>query len=132
MERVTEDNIDDMLNRYIAARGGLFNEDTNSEAMFVCVGKYRGAYILSTWQGPVWVGVQNATARWTRNGCPFKSMLDALNEVIHPKNHPLNRDLAVYYFEDSVLMLRWLADYLRDCKSAGDFLLYEPDVFCGN
>lgn len=32
-------------------------------------------------------------------------------------------DLAAYYFDDSVLMFRWLADKIESYKSSGDFLI---------
>jgi hypothetical protein len=123
MERVTTENIDDYMKRYSVARGGELNEDTDSEAAFVVLAQYRGAYILNTGLGPLWIGVQNASARWTDDGKPFQSVLAAL-EAAMTSSHPTAMGAAVYYSEDSVERLRWLADQLEEFKKAGTFLLW--------
>lgn len=123
MQRVTTENLDSLLKRYTEARGGELNEETNSEAMFVVLGKYSGAYILNTALGPLWIGVQNATARWTDGGKPFESVRAAIEDVM-TSNYPPAKFAAVFYSDDSVALLRWLADQIEEFKKAGDFLLY--------
>ena len=82
MERVTTENLTDYLERYSAARGGELNEETDSEAAFVVLAQYCGAYILNTAFGPLWIGVQNATARWADDGKPFPSMRAAIESAM--------------------------------------------------
>lgn len=123
MERVTAGNLDEYLARYSAARGGELNEETDSEAAFVVIAQYRGAYILNTGLGPLWIGAQNATSRWTDGGMPFASVRAAL-EAAMTSDHPTARGLGVYYSEDSVERLRWLANRLEEFKKSGTFLLF--------
>lgn len=120
---VTADNLDQMVERYSVARGGELNENTNSEARFVAIAQYRGAYILSTGLGPVWIGIQNASARWTEDGHAFASVRSAI-QAIWDNRHPTAMRAAVYYFDDSSRMLRWVADRIDEYKRSGDFLLH--------
>lgn len=124
MRHVTKENLDEFLKLYAEARGGEENEDTNSEAMFVVVSKYRGIYFLSTGLGPLWIGLQNASARWTNGGKPFSTVRAAIEGVTN-NHHPLSTDLAVFYSEDSISRLRWLADRIEEYKNGGDFLLWK-------
>lgn len=123
MEKVTVESIDHFVSLYSVARGGETNEETESEAMFVLATKYKGAYLLSTWPAPLWIGVQNAKARWSTNGKPFASVRAAIEAVL-TAHDPESLHLAVYYSTDSVERLRWLADQIEANKAAGDFLLY--------
>lgn len=123
MEQVTAENLDDYLKRYSAARDGELNEETDSEAAFVVLAQYRGAYILNTGLGVLWIGVQNASGRWTDGGKPFASIRAALEAAI-TSTHPTAMMAKVYYSEDSVARLRWLADRLEEFKKAGTFLLW--------
>ena len=123
MERVTEDNLVEIIASHAAARGGIDNQVTHSESAFVCIGKYCGAYVLSTFNGPMWIGLQSSTARWTDNGRPFASISHALEAILRAPDDPFYCDLAAYYFDDSVLMFRWLADKIESYKSSGDFLI---------
>lgn len=123
MELVTSENLDDYLSRYIAARGGELNQDTDSEAAFVMLAQYQGAYILNTGVGVLWIGVQNASGRWTDGGWPFATVRSAI-EAVMTNAHPTARGRAVYYSEDSVDRLRWLADKLEEFKNAGTFLMW--------
>lgn len=123
MERVTAATIDTYLKRYATARGGELNENTNSEAGFVVLSKYSGAYILNTGLGPLWIGMQNASSRWTDGGNPFASVRAALDAAM-TNPHPTAMDAAIFYSENSVERLRWLADRLEEFKKSGDFLLW--------
>jgi len=123
MERVTEENLDDYLARYSATRGGELNEETDSEAAFVVIAQHRGAYILNTGLGPVWIGAQNASSRWTDDGKPFASVRDALKSAMNNK-HPTAKGIGIYYSDDSVELLRWMADRIEEFKKAGTFLLW--------
>lgn len=123
MERVTPESLDEYLNRYSLARGGELNEFTDSEAAFIVLGKYKGAYILNTGLGPLWIGVQNASARWTDGGKPFQSVRAAIEHVM-TSEHPTSIGLALYYSEDAVERLRWLADRIDEFKKLGTFLLW--------
>lgn len=121
MELVTKENLDEIVKKYAKARGGENNEDTNSEAAFVLVSKYLGAYILNTWAGPIWIGMQNATARWTNGGKPFDSARAAIEAVMDYRGPA---KAAVYYSEDSVERLRYLANSIENFKKCGDVLLW--------
>src|SRR5574337_446711 len=124
INRVTKENLTEYIELYAKARGGEANEETESEAMFVVLAKYRGIYILSTgFLGPVWIGLQNATARWTHYGKPFPSVRAALEGVLNDA-HPLSTELAVYYSDNSVTRLRFLANQIEAYKRDGDFLLW--------
>lgn len=123
MERVTANTLDDYLVRYSAARGGELNEHTDSEAVFIAIARYRGAYILNTGMGPIWIGLQNASSRWTDDGKPFASVRAAL-EAAMTSDHPTASGLGVYYSDDSVVRLRWIAEQLEEFKKSGTFLLY--------
>lgn len=125
MELVTRENLPDYLAKYAAHRGGEMNEETASEAAFVVVTKYRGAYILHTGIGPIWIGIQSASARWSRDGrgAPFASVRAALEDALD-QSHPTARDSAVYYSENSSERLRFIADKIEEFKSSGTFLLW--------
>jgi len=125
MELVIPEDIDRYIKRYEEARGGTHNEQTSSEAMFVLVGKYSGIYMLTTGIGPIWVGLQNATARWTNKGKPFDSVQHAIDSIFSNRDiSPTNRLVQLYYSEDSAERLRWIADRIESFKASGDFLLY--------
>jgi hypothetical protein len=123
MEQVTIDTLDAFMDRYCIARGGEQNEDTDSEAMFVGIGKYSGAFMLTTGLGPMWVGLQNATARLSSdgNGTPYASVRDAVWDAL-----TLRRARApseVLYSENAEQRLQWLAGRITENKACGDFLL---------
>lgn len=131
MERVNEQTINGYLERYAVSRGGDFNEQTNSEAMFVLVGKYRGIYLLTTGKGPLWVGVSNAMARWTNGGEVFPSVRAATEVAFKDRRHPQfvalelwYSGLELWYSEDAVSRLRWIADRIAEQKASGEFLLW--------
>lgn len=125
MELVTPEEIDKFIQQYEQARGGSANEQTDSEAMFVLVGKYSGIYMLTTGIGPMWIGLQNATARWTNKGKSFDSVQHAIDSIFSNRDiSPTNRLVQLYYSEDSVERLRWIADRIEAFKASGDFLLY--------
>jgi hypothetical protein len=123
MERVTTETIDDYLRRYSTTRDGELNEDTYSEAAFVMLARYSGAYILHTGIGVVWIGLQNASSRWTDGGKPFVSVRAALEAAL-TSTHPTTAGAAVYYSEDADMRLRWLADQIEEFKASGTFLLW--------
>lgn len=124
MERVNEQTIDNYLERYTVSRGGDFNEQTNSEAMFVLVGKYRGVYLLTTGKGPLWVGVSNAMARWTNGGEVFPSVRAATGVAFKDHNHPQFVAIELWYSEDAISRLRWIAERIAEQKASGEFLLW--------
>jgi len=123
MEQVTLNNLDDLIAKYIESRGGESNENTDSEAMFIAIGKYCGAFILSTGLGPVWIGMQNATARMTNGGKPFKSVREALVAVLTSRR-PTLLGIKVIYSNNSVERLNWMADRIMENKGSGDYLIY--------
>ena len=125
MELVTNENLDDFVNKYAAHRGGELNEETASEAAFVVVAKYKGAYILHTGIGPIWIGIQSASARWSSDGkgAPFASVRAAIEDALG-QSHPTARDSAVYYSENSSERLRFVADKIEEFKGSGTFLLW--------
>lgn len=123
MIRVTLDTLDGFIAKYAAARGGELNEDTDSEAMFVCSGRFSGVYVLSTAFGPMWIGVQNATARSSSDGegAPFATVRDAVKDML---TKPGRRGSAeVFYSDDAAERLRWMADRIASFKAMGGFLL---------
>ncbi len=124
MQEVTKETIDFFVSMYSAVRDGERNESTESEAMFVAVGKYAGCFILSTGLGPMWIGVQNATARMSSDGkgAPFADARSAI-ELLLADPHPL-RKVRVFYSDNSVERMHWLADRIAEFKAAGEFLLY--------
>lgn len=101
-----------LLRRYELARGGLANENTPSEAMFVMVVQFGGVYQLTTGvAGPLWVGLQNPTARWSAGAdTPFASVMDALLTV-------LDAGAEVFYSDEAPERLRWLADRIEGMQS---------------
>lgn len=123
IKRVTAATLDDCLKRYSAIRGGELNEETFSEAAFIMLAQYRGAYILNTGLGVLWIGLQNASGRWSDGGKPFATVRSAL-EVAMKSTHPTAVGSAVYYSEDSVERLRWVADRLEEFKQQGTFLMW--------
>jgi len=123
MEQVTPSNIDDLLCRYDRARDGEMNEDTDSEAAFVFASKFGGAYTLHTGIGIFWVGLQNASARWSNGGEQFPSVRSAIESALNSTNPIQSIGGGVFYSEDSTERLRWLADRIESFKSCGSFLL---------
>lgn len=116
--QVTASNLDEMYAQYLSARGGETNEETDSEAVFMLSARFFGAYTLHNgFCSPVWIGLQNATARITDHGEPFGSVIEALEWAV--KTHPV----SVYYSDDSVERLHWLADRVRDFKAENRTIL---------
>lgn len=124
MEQVTLKNLDALLDRYANARGGELNELTHSEAMFVFRSKFGGAYILNTGLGIVWIGLQNASARWSNNGKPFPSVRAALLDVLENDSPSHSVEAGAFYSEDSVVRLRWLADQVEQYKADTSTLVH--------
>lgn len=122
--KVTENDLEEVLAKYEESRGGFDNEDTNSEAMFFFTCKYLfGAQILTHGYGPIWIGLQNATARYSNNGKGelFPDIRTALTELLHVNS--LYR-VSLYYSTDAVQRLRFIAEYIEECRDSGDFLIY--------
>ena len=123
MEQVTIENLDERLARFATLRGGEHNQETESEAMFVCCGKYSGLHVLHTGYAIVWVGVQNCSARVSNNGAQFPSVGAALKFMLELK-HPLFRGSQLYLSTDSRQLLRWMADKIDEHYAADDFLCW--------
>lgn len=111
MELVTAESLETFLQKYRKARGGELNEFTDSEAMFVAIKIHGGAYQLHTGLGIFWVGIQNASSRWSQQGLKFISVRRALEAVLD------DGAVQLYYSEDSVERLRWLAERLAEYKA---------------
>lgn len=122
MEQVTLETLDAFIERYAKARGGERNEETDSEAMFVFRSKYGGAFVLNTGLGAVWVGLQNASARCSDYGKPFPSVHAALHWAL-TSNGFTSIDSAVFYSEDSIARLRFLADQIERYRADDSVLL---------
>ena len=124
VEQVTLSNLDSFIERYAKARGGELNEETDSEAMFVFRSQFGGAYILNTGVGILWIGLQNASARWSNGGKPFPSVRAALVDVLSSASPNQAIGAGAFYSEDSVARLRWLADQVESFKASSTFLLH--------
>lgn len=112
--QVTTDNLEELVARYKSERGGENNEDTDSEVVFVLSPRFSGVYVLHHgYCRPIWVGLQNATARVTRggSGTPFASVSAALEWTLRGSLD------AVFYTDDSVERLNWLAARIKDFKA---------------
>lgn len=126
IERVTAESLDRHLELYAKVRGGIDNEQTESEAQFIFVRKYGGLYFLHAGApGPLWIGAQNATARWSADGqgSRFPSVRAAIDGVIGCRD-AMSIGQALFYTDDSVERLRWMAERIEAFKASGDFLLY--------
>lgn len=124
MIQVTLETLDAFIAKYAKARGGELNEDTDSEAMFLASGRFTGVYMLSTALSPMWIGLQNATARSSSDGkgTPFPTVRDAVQSML---TRPLAQGRAeVFYSEDAAECLRWTADRIESFKAMGGSLLY--------
>lgn len=130
MEQVTFENLESFIERYAEARGGELNELTNSEAMFVFKSQFGGMYILNTGLGIVWIGIQNASARWSNNGKYFSSIRDALYDVLS-SNDPIHSiDAGLFYSEDAASRLRMLANQNLEYKKSNEFLVQLKKDIC--
>jgi len=116
---ITLDTIDIFLEKYTVARNGALNENTDSEAMFMISGRFCGVYYLHTGLGIYWVGLQNSTGRLTQDGRgkSYESVRCALKDAL--RLYPAD----VFYSDDSVERLRWLAARVSEYKAMGGVLI---------
>lgn len=115
MERVNKIDRNHFVVRYNKARGGAGNEATASEAMFVAAEMFTGIYIYNEHLG-MWVGVSNATSRISYYGKPAPSTDEAVDRA-------LGIGFEVYYSEDPVTRLRWMADTIEKWKGLDRYRL---------
>lgn len=115
IERVTHQNLDEVVARYIAARGGENTEQTDSEAMFVAGERFRGLYFFNQ-HLKYWIGVSNASARASYNGIPAPDVRAAVARM-------LSLGHEVHYTDEVVERLRWMTDRIAEWKADSSFLL---------
>ena len=115
IELVTRKTLLSFLARCDFARNGLMNEETESEVMFVIAPTFGGIFLLHTSValGPVWIGIQNATARAMHRGTSFPSVLTALEWAV--SQYPEE----VFYTDDAAERLRWMAERVATCYASG-------------
>lgn len=128
IEQVTLTNIDSLIERFTKARGGAQNDDTTSEAMFIYLTKYAGVSMLhvSSAIGIYWIGLQNATARATKDGKPYASIKEAITRMMEG-GHVTTVGIRFFYTDNAVERLRMMAAHVEVCRKSGDFLLYSED-----
>lgn len=114
MQVVSSKNLQRYLQKYSLARGGLLYEKTYSEAMFILVCD-AGVYQLHASRRLIyWIGMQNATARWTAlNGKSFTNVEAALDQAVNAAIY----NAVLYYSEDAIERLRWIANYIEKAKN---------------
>ncbi len=128
MELVEKQGVDAYLERYSKARDGVLNENTESEAMFVMVSQYGGAYLLTTGREIMWTGIGNASARLSDNGQRYSSVQDALRVPFDDARRTGRHvGASLYYSEDLVSRLTFLAELIAKFKADPSFLLIVED-----
>lgn len=125
IEVVTNGRVQHYLDLYAASRGGLENQDTNSEAAFILHGPYCGANMITVGREIMWTGLQNASARISNDGNPWGSIEDAIKFAMTARIPRLVHSM-VWYSDNAVERFRWLADRVEEAYASGDFLLYSP------
>lgn len=123
LQQVTLATLNEFAERYHTARGGVGNQDTDSEAAFVYLSQYGGAYVLFTGMGIFWIGLQNSSARWTNNGRPFSDVRDALYAVLECTDPVHSVGGGLFYAENSVELLSFVAERVRNFKACGSFMV---------
>jgi hypothetical protein len=117
MELVTQENLSKFVELYAEMRGGdPLNQDTYSEAGFVLASKYQGVYFLHTGIGIVWIGLQNASSRWTNKGELFRSVTDAL-EAPFKSNNPEACHIELYFSKDSTDRFEKISEIIERFKN---------------
>lgn len=117
---VTNANLDQYLSRYTYLRGGEMNEHTDSEAMFVGHHPKVGVYQLHASSMLIlWVGIQNASSRWSGDGRLFPSVREAVLSMLN--NSYYSPRAKVHFFEDSRPRLAWMLQQVESYKEIGGF-----------
>jgi len=111
----TTEDLSMCLSKYRYASVVSAQKQLDPEARFVMVSRFDEIYLLhQLFGGYVWVGVQCDEA-WVRdNDHPFASLELALACAMSRKY------MALYYSDDGVERLRWMADQLAELKGAAD------------
>lgn len=126
IEEVTRDNLDDFIVKFTKARGGLHNQDTESEASFFFVTRYAGAFTLYTGSTILWIGAQNCSARISKDGrgAGYPSIRVAVRDILEADNILLSRGMKMYYNEDCLTRLIAIHNHIKACKDDPSFLIY--------
>lgn len=128
IKEVNIENLETILKEYTDLRGGEFNQETDSEAMFFLIGPYCGCFILKTiLEGFIWIGIQNATARITNGGTVFLTIKDALECIFNCKLHPTMIHYKIYYSDSFLERSEFINNKIEEFYKSKDFLLWSDN-----